>query len=170
MIISQYAGKIAARAPEKLRRLASNNVQFPVLEEPFDPHAWFITCEGLRVSESFTNRVLSKAKPIKKFSGAFGKSFDLSKNAYDREIVPELPKGYVFGASELCARIAQKTKGQSYGTRGDLLGNDDRNIFYVAGVVARVVWSFDRCEWQICARKLDYDIWRAGCCRVFSRA
>ena len=134
----------------------------------FTPHSYFKTREGLWVSDEFRSRILSKAGVVS-VGAAVGKSYDLTKNAYDREITPELGTTYQFESeSELCAYIAQMIEKQPNGAAGELLNNGYANIFYVAGCVVGVYWYGGRRLWRVNAWELGDDYWRAGA-RVFSR-
>lgn len=147
--------------------LVNGGVQFDAVDS-HDPQAFYQTRTGLWVSDEFRSRILSKAKPVKKLAAAVGKSYDLTQNAYDREITPGLPEGYSFDESEVCASIATMIQKQPKGEAGDLLNNGYANLFYVAGYVVDVYWNADRREWNVHAWELDDAYWNAGH-RVFSR-
>lgn len=144
------------------------DVAFDAIEEPFDPFAFFKSREGLWVSEYFQSNILSHAKPVAKLPAASMKSFDLTKNAYDREITPALPKDYAFDVSELLARVAQMIEKQPKGKEGDLQHNGYWNIFYVPGLVVLVYWNAGSRKWYVSAWRLDDHYWNYGN-RVFSR-
>ena len=146
---------------------ANNCVRFAAVGT-HDPQAFYQTRDSLWVSDEFRSRILSKAKPIKNLVAAVGKSYDLTQNAYDREITPELGSGYAFDESEVCARIAMMIQKQPKGEAGDLLNNGCANLFYVAGCVVYVYWVADFRKWYVYAWKLDDGYWFAGF-RAFSR-
>jgi len=133
-----------------------------------DPQAFFQTRTGLWVSDDFKRRILTKAKPVENLDVATLKSYGLKKDAYDKQITPELGENYIFDESELCARIEQMISKQPNGEEGDLLNNGYWNIFYVAGCAVLVRWFSDDREWSVYAWTLDGGDWRAGD-RVFSR-
>jgi hypothetical protein len=168
MIMSAIPSSLRmAPAQEKCLKLFNDNIQFPALNKPFDPHVFFQTRDGLWVSDKFRGTILPKAKPIEELGATTSKSFDLVKVAYDRDIKLELPEGYIFDESELCAFIAQKIERQPKGGQGDLLKNGDWNIFYAAADVVGVSLDPASCEWCVYAWRFAGD-WDAGQ-RVFSR-
>lgn len=151
-----------------LLTLENESITLPALANPFNPHAFFKTRSGLWVSDQFVRRVLLQATVVDKLDDAPCSSYNLKKNLYDREITPELPKGYEWGASEVCARIAQMIKRQPNGGKGDLLNNGDANIFYVPGYAVGVDWCADDRQWRVSAWRLDSSDWKADR-RVFAR-
>lgn len=134
----------------------------------FGPHAFYKMQDGLWISDSFRDNVLSKAAMVKNLSAATLKSLELTKNAYDREITPCLPQKYEFDISEALARIAQMIEKQPGGKEGDLLNNGYANLFYVPDCVVRVYWNADYRSWRVGAWELDDFCWSAGR-RVFVR-
>lgn len=133
-----------------------------------DPQAFYKTRTGLWVYDGFKTRVVAKAKSVENLDAGTLLVYDLAKNAYDREIKPELPEGHVFDESDLCARIQQMIEKQPNGEAGDLLNNGYANIFYLAGCVVGVDWSAGDREWSVGTWGLDGVSWSAGI-RVFSR-
>ncbi len=151
-----------------LLALENDSITLPALTSPFDPHAVLKTRDGLWVSDEFESCILSQASIVNKLDSGTCSSYNLKKNAYDREIKMELPEGYEWNASEVCARIAQMIEQQPNGKKGDLLNNGDANLFYVPGYVVRVRWRAAYREWGVLAWRLDDDGWGAGY-RVFVR-
>lgn len=98
-------------------------------------------------------------------------SFETMKLAWDREIVSELPDGYVFKRHEFCAYMAHLVSLQPNGKAGILLSDGRANIFLVEDVngVVRTVsvywYSYSR-RWGFGADEFDYR-WRDGY-RVFA--
>ena len=164
---------LASRVRRNLLRLVNDKWSISRAQQAIRSACFFQTRDGLWVSDNFKDRILPKAKPIETLDGACGKSFDLRKSAYDGDIVPELPKSYIFDESELCARIAQMIEKQPNGAKGDLLeNNSDWNIFYVtyvSGYVVSVHWDSGHGEWHVNAWRVGGFDWTAGY-RVFSRA
>lgn len=161
--------KLSAAAPPKpsVLKLVDDNVQLDAVAS-HDPRKFYKTRKGLWVSDYFMANVLSKAKAVENLGPLSLKSRELTKNAHDREITPELGEDYIFDESEICARIEQMIAKQPNGEKGDLLNNGYANIFYVAGYVVSVLWSAVVREWYVSAWKLDVGYWRAGR-RAFSR-
>lgn len=134
----------------------------------FDSHAFYKMRDGLWIGDFFRDNVLTKAAPVKQVPATVLKSFELTKNAYDREITPCLPQNYEFDVSEALARIAQMIEKQPGGSEGDLLNNGYSNLFYVPGFVVLVRWGADYRTWYVGAWGLDGLRWSAGY-RVFVR-
>lgn len=133
----------------------------------YDP-AELKTRKGLWVSDDFVRLVRSKAKPVINLGSLSLHSRELTRNAYDREIAPELGEKHIFDESEVCARIEQMTSKQPGGEEGDLLNTGYANLFYLAGCVVYVYWYADVREWRVRTWKLGGGYWRAGD-RAFSR-
>lgn len=134
----------------------------------FDPHVFYKMSNELWIGDFFRDNVLAKAASVKKLSATTLKSFELTKNAYDRDITSCLPQNYEFDISEALARIAQMIEQQPNGKEGDLLNNGYANLFYVPGFVVRVRWGAGRRRWRVSAWGRDDDGWGAGD-RVFVR-
>ncbi len=155
-----------ARQKPSVLKLINADLQLDAIAS-YDPKE-LTTRKGLWVSDEFISRVRSKAKPVENFGPLSLNSRELVKNAYDREITPELGGSYTFDESELCARIEQMIAKQSNGEEGDLLNNSYANIFYLAGCVVSVSWNEGNGEWGVDAWGLGGGDWGAGL-RVFSR-
>ena len=134
------------------------------LKKKFDPKDFFQTGTGLYIWDSFANRVLSAAGVEKPAGKAKLKSFDLTHNAYDREIKAEL----VAKHEVKLWHIAKLIEAQPSGEDGPLLNNGYANLFYFGGLVVDVYWNADERQWYVFDWGLDGDYWRAGS-RVFSR-
>jgi len=134
----------------------------------FDPHAFYKKRDGLWIGDFFRDNVLSQAKTIKKLLATAFKSYDLTKNAYDREITPCLPENHEFDISEALARIAKMIEKQWGGKEGELLNNGYANLFYVPGFVVGVYWDAGGRTWCVRAWLRDGLDWDEGR-RVFSR-
>lgn len=134
----------------------------------FDPHVFYKMSNELWIGDFFRDNVLAKADSVKKLPATTLKSFELTKNAYDRDITPCLPQNYEFDISEALVRIAQMIEQQSNGKEGDLLNNGYANLFYVPGCVVGVYWSAGGRDWSVYAWKRDILSWSAGR-RVFVR-
>jgi hypothetical protein len=149
-------------------KLILNNVQLSADATTNDPQEYFKTRTGLWVSDDFKNRILTKVQPVENLHPTTLKLFELKKNAYDREITPELGENYLFDESELCARIEQMIEKQPNGEEGDLLNDGHVNLFYVVGYVVGVRRNFDNRGWDVGSWDPDVGSWSAGY-RVFSR-
>ncbi|MFA6414571.1 MAG: hypothetical protein WC217_00965 [Candidatus Paceibacterota bacterium] len=134
----------------------------------FDPYVFYEVRDGLWIGDFFRDNVLAKAASVKNLPATTLKSFELTKNAYDRDITACLPQNYEFDISEALARIAQIIEQQPNGKEGDLLNNGYANLFYVPGYVVRVSWGADCRSWGVGAWERDDDGWSAGF-RVFVR-
>lgn len=134
------------------------------LPKPIDLLAFYKTRNGLWVSDSFGENVLASASAETLASIASLRSYDLVKDAYDREIEAELPREYEITLSH----IAELIERQKNGENGELLTNGYTNIFYVAGRVVSVHWNADYRQWRVDAWELGNGHWRDGF-RVFSR-
>ncbi len=134
------------------------------LTKQFVPTEFFKNRQGLYLWNDM-QRVLKNAKIIEPTQGAAKfRSFDLVKNARDREIKAELSENHEV---ELW-QIAQLIDAQTDGEDGPLLTNGYANIFYVAGYAVSVHWDADYREWDAGGWGLDGGGWGAGD-RVFSR-
>lgn len=148
-------------------KLVNDSVQLDAVAS-HNPQDFFKTRKGLWISDEFKSRILTKAKPVENLDPLTLVSRELTKNAYDREITPELGENYIFDESEVCARIAAMIDKQPNGIAGDLLNNGYANLFYVAGCVVGVRWDGVGRKWRVRAWGLDGDLWGAGP-RAFSR-
>ncbi|MDD2934903.1 MAG: hypothetical protein PHX25_00315 [Candidatus Pacebacteria bacterium] len=140
----------------------------------FDPRKFFVTRQGLWVSDNFRDRILSVAKKIAKVSMDGANHFDLPTPMNDAETQKRLGEGYIYeDASEFCSVLAGMIDRQPNGEVGVLVNNGKANIFYVRGkndeVFAVIVyWNADDREWRVIAYLLDGSRWSADC-RAFSR-
>jgi|CXWL01.1.fsa_nt_gi hypothetical protein len=126
------------------------------------------TRKGLWVSDDFVSQVRAKAGAIGGLDALSLCSYELARDAYDREITQGLGEKRLFSEFEVCACIEQLVSKQSNGEEGDLLNNGCANLFYLAGCVVRVRWRADRCWWFVSAWELGDVRWVAGR-RAFSR-
>ncbi len=110
------------------------------------------------------SRVLQGSRTIKSADGGKLRSFDLMKNAYDRDIKAVLPENHEV---ELC-QVEELIYAQKNGESGALLNNGRVNIFYVAGSVVEVHWDASHRVWGVNDCLLDRVHWHAVN-RVFSR-
>jgi hypothetical protein len=161
------ANLFGTTAVDKVLKLASDKIVYTKVKS-FDPHAFYTTSETLWVSDFFRDNILPLATKVKNLPAITGKSFELVKNAYDKEITPELPEGYAFEVSELLARIARMIQAQPKGKKDALLNNGFANIFYSAGFAVYVVWLADTGQWCVGAYRRVGGDWGAGG-RAFSR-
>lgn len=138
------------------------------LPKKYEPTEFFKNRDGLYVWNSFKDNVLEKAKAATVNSFSLS-SFDLTKDAYDKEIEKELPKKHIFTETEVCAVIAGLIEKQSKGEEGTLLNTGYANIFYTKSLVVGVGWDSGYGRWHV----FDWDrgdgSWREGF-RVFSPA
>ncbi len=154
-------------SPKKAEKSVLNfreKVLIPPLLERFVPNEFFKTRPGLYLYNDM-GRVLKGAQTVGPTQGAAKfRSFDLTKNAYDREIKAELPERHEV---ELW-QIAKLIKEQWGGEDGPLLTNGYANVFYVAGCAVGVYWDADDQEWYVRGWGLDGGRWLEGR-RIFSR-
>ena len=156
-------GELAVSEPPKEAVLKFHEeVSVGQLTKRFVPNEFFTTRQGLYLWNDM-QRVLKNAQVVEKAEAAKLRSFDLTKNAYDREIKAELPERH---ETELW-QIAELTDAQKNGEDGPLLTNDYVNIFYVAGCAVLVRWDAGHREWDVFDWELDDVLWSAGR-RVFS--
>ncbi|MBU4536461.1 hypothetical protein KJ603_00270 [Patescibacteria group bacterium] len=131
----------------------------------FHLEKFFITREGLWVSDDLKEYIISVAKPIKK-SKVETSSVDLKKSMNDYQIREIISKNRVFGSSEFCLCLKDKIVAQSEGERGELLTSRSLNIFYVNGknneVLVTVGWSTNLREWRVYLYGIDRHKWRKG--------
>ena len=133
------------------------------LTKQFVPNEFFVTRKGLYLWNDIS-RVLKNAQAVDSAGAATLRSFNLVKNAYDKEIKAELPEHHEV---ELW-QIAELIDAQKNGENGPLLTNGYANIFYVAGYAVNARWNAVDREWNVDAWRLVDDYWNAGF-RVFSR-
>lgn len=152
--------------PKKVKKAVLNfreEVTVGPLEKRFVPNEFFKTRPGLYLYNDM-QRVLKNAQAVESDEAASLRSFDLTRNAYDREIKLELPERHEVELWQVADLIERQKNGEA----GALLNNGYANIFYVAGYAVCVHWGADNREWRVSAWKLDDDYWNEGL-RVFSR-
>ena len=135
------------------------------LTKRFVPNEFFTAQQGLYLWNDM-QRVLKNAQAVDpvKTEATKLRSFDLTKNAYDKKIKAELS-----GNCEVeLWQIAELIEAQKNGEDGSLLTNGYANIFYVADFAVGVHWGADDREWNVAGWRLVGGRWRAGS-RVFSR-
>lgn len=135
--------------------------------EKSDPKAYFTTREGLYVWENFKDRIVAKAKPVKKDTEYAVQAYDLKESATDAVIENNLPTNRLFTPSELCALIPVLIAQQAKGQKGALVNTGYANLFYTKDFVVLVVWNDS--AWHVGAWRRDDSRWHAGD-RVFSPA
>lgn len=138
------------------------------LPKKYEPTEFFKNRDGLYAWNSFKENVLEKAKAATVNSFSLS-SFDLTKDAYDKEIEKELPKKHIFTETEVCAVIAGLIEKQSKGEEGTLLNTGYANIFYTKSHVVSVYWRSVFGEWCVGGWRRDGHSWFEGF-RVFSPA
>ncbi|HLD25580.1 MAG TPA: hypothetical protein VJC05_00885 [Candidatus Andersenbacteria bacterium] len=146
--------------------------QLPDRPGVFNPHKFFVTRDGLYVSGDFRRLILPAAAPTNGTPACEIASYDLVRNANDREIRSELPEVHVFEVSDLLPPLAGMIERQKGGAAGPLLTNRYANLCYVLvnGAVFAVIvcWiAIDR-RWGVSARPLFDSRGDAGS-RAFSR-
>lgn len=139
-------------------------------ENLFNPHLYFKTRQGLWVSDSFINRILSGQKESMPYRGLEGvTSYMLERNMHDKNIIDELLGGmeevrkHAFTLDQVAAIIDLQPNGKD----GKLLNNGYTNIFYVLVnevlFAVRVHWDSDYREWGVCGWRLGVGgRWYAG--------
>lgn len=132
------------------------------LTKQFVPNESFKNRPGLYLWNDMS-RVLRSAQIVKSAEATKSRSFDLTKDAYDRDIKAELPTKHEIELWQIAELIGAQEKGED----GSLLTNGYANIFYVAGCAVRVRWDAGRREWFVSDWGLDDDQWHRGP-RVFS--
>jgi len=140
--------------------------RIPLTSKAHTPKKYFTNREGLYVWSTFANTVLAEAKATKSGKKFELASFDLAKDAYDADIEPALPEGYMFSETDACAAIAALIEKQAKGENGPLLTNGYANLFYTPSRVVYVCWGDG--EWSVDDWPRGGD-WDAGY-RVFSLA
>lgn len=133
-----------------------------------DPKEFFQDKKGLWVSSNFIDNVATKAEKMTKDKTFNVNSFELTANAYDREIEESFNDNHIFSETDVCALIAALIENQKKGEEGVLLNNGYFNIFYTPDRVVNVFWSSASQRWYVY-------VWRRGCrwfegSRVFSPA
>lgn len=135
----------------------------------FDPSKFYKTAPGLYVFDSFRERIIEKASPIKKITLFNVTSFDLINSASDESIESQLPEKHIFSESDVCALIASMIVKQSKGEDGNLIVTGYANIFYTPAFVVYVRWRASGREWYVSAWGRGGSGWAADG-RVFSPA
>ena len=160
---------------EKVYQFLGNRcvVQLPERSGLGDPGNLFVTRDGLYVWDGFRDRIVAAARPFQGTPACEIASFDIVRNANDRENQSELPVGYLFeDPSQFCGLLFGIIDRQAGGKYGPLLTNGYWNIFYVLvnGEVfaVRVGWDAVSRGWYVDANPLNDGRWHAGL-RVFSR-
>ena len=133
------------------------------LTKRFVPDEFFTTRPGLYLYNDM-QRVLKGARVVQSAGAVVLRSFDLTQDAYDRDIKAELPEHHEVELWQVANLIEAQMKGED----GPLLTNGYANIFYVAGCAVSVHWSAGYRKWRVRGWRLDDGGWRAGF-RVFSR-
>ncbi len=153
--------EMLAEKPKVLK--ARDRISVVPHDTTFDPNKFFVTGEGLWVSDRFKLLVL-KGAMIEGVGGAMSLTpFDLMHAAYDREIKNEMPQNHEVALWP----IARMIEVQLGGTPGPLLNDGNWNIFYRAGLVVNVGWDANRQRWGMEAYRLDVTGWNVDS-RVFS--
>lgn len=132
------------------------------LTKRFARREFFKTRTGLCLWSDM-ERVLSRTQDVEPTgTTTLLSSFDLTRNAYDREIKAELPERHEVELWQIAELIDRQKNGED----GALLTNGRANIFYVAGFAVHVDWSAGHREWRVLAWALGDSRWNEGC-RVF---
>jgi hypothetical protein len=167
--------KVKVTRPVRKFLGSSRQVDLPARTMPFDATTFYKTRAGLYIWDDFVSRIVSAAQPVESLNQASLYSFDLARDATDKQIRAELPAEHVFEDTGLfCTNLAGMIERQPDSIAGDLINNGYSNIFYVrgkSGVVfaVRVYWFADDWRWFVCADALGGGRWVAGY-RVFSPA
>ena len=133
------------------------------LKKRFVPNEFFVTRdEGLHLYNNMQH-VLKNAQIVESAEAAKLRCFDLTMNAYDKEIKAELPQRREVALWQ----IAHLIEAQKNGEDGSLLTNGHANIFYVAGYAVNVNWHTADRRWCVSSWGLVGVSWDAGD-RVFS--
>lgn len=131
------------------------------------PEEFFQDGKGLYVYSSFTDRISSKARPVKEGTSYRLISSKLVEYATDKQIESELPEKHIFSEDDVCAILADLIEKQSNGEEGVLDNDGNWNLFYTPTFVVYAYWYDD--EWFVDAwRRVSFD-WD-GDSRVFSPA
>jgi hypothetical protein len=128
--------------------------------------------KGIWFGDNFKRWIATGLQQVSDLPETIWQSFETMKLAWDREIVSELPAGYVFKRHEFCAYMARLVSLQLNGKVGILLSDGRANIFLVEDIngVVRTVNVYGNSgnrEWSFGASGFDDDQWDGGY-RVFA--
>lgn len=151
----------AARPASSVLKLHDASVALDGMPS-FDPSVYYRTRRGLLVRRGFADLVLAAASKVADLPESTIASYELAEPARDFDVRQELGKEGGFGASELCARIAQLIERQPKDAPGDLRAPvhwsqlfETGNIFFHEDILAFIIWDGDDREWCV-------DAWRCG--------
>ena len=131
---------------DKVLEVVEKKISFKTSEK-FDPKEYYQNRKGLYIWSSFQEKILPKAKTVKKGVEFAIASFKLAKWATDEEIESALPKKHIFKEGDVCALISEMIAKQPEGQGGALLNTGYANLFYTKVFVVSVDW-FD-VEWDV---------------------
>lgn len=147
----------------------SKNIVVVKTSKSKKPVEFFKDREGLYVWDNFKERILASASPTKLGKSFKLNSFQLTRDALDREIEGDLPKSHLFSETDVCAIVAELISKQPGGKDGLLLSNGRANLFYTKNCVVSVYWNSGGRRWSVNTWRRGGLRWYAGM-RVFSPA
>lgn len=139
------------------------------ISEKHDPKTYFQNRDGLFVWDSFRDRIVAKAKSVKKGTKYAVDSFEIEKYSTDEQIEAVLPRQHIFKENEVCAIIAELISKQPEGEKEELLNNGNFNLFYTPTFVVGVSWDSRDRRWDVSTWYRGDSGW-SGDYRVFSPA
>jgi len=134
-------------------------------EERELPSKFFKNRDGLYVSTSAQERIVSKAEPVEANKDYQLETFDLVRASSDEDIEASLEHQNVFSETDVAAILTSLIAVQAKGEGGPLNTKGDWNLFYTPSCVVRVCWFGG--EWDVSAWERGGSDWLAGG-RVFS--
>ena len=136
--------------------------------DAFNPQEYYAQDrKGLYVYSSFKERILPKARPVRKGTKVDAVSFSLIEYATDEKIEEALGKKHLFSETDVCVLIAELISKQAKGEKGILVNTGYANLFYTSAFVVYVDWGGG--GWRVGAWYRGGGEWGTGG-RVFSPA
>lgn len=132
----------------------------------------FKDCKGLRVFDTFRERILAPALEMEETAPAsVGEGYDPSTSMTDAQILEKIGNKIFENPRAFLNTLTRLIDEQWGGEEGILLNNGYNNLFYVRGVnekgesevfVVCISWYTINGDWGVSARLLEEDTWGAG--------